>query len=338
MRHVLDKLIGTLEQGEPAILGAIVRSSGSAPRTSGARMLVLKDGTLAGTIGGGVVEGTCQVEAKKLFADSQTHVELNFSLDSTEAADQGMVCGGSLSVLLHKVEPDAVGNLQQLRRLYQKGLRPLLLTLLPNGETPPRLITFGVGEEETLPAEVQNLVLNKGRRLPFTVNLEGQEIFVEPLVHPGTVYLLGAGHVALATAHLASYAGFEVVVMDDRVEFANRERYPEARQVHVLDTFENCIPEELGVDDYVVIVTRGHLHDKDVLAQSLRTNAGYIGMIGSKKKRNAVYDALLREGFLESDLQRVYSPIGLNIGGDTPGEIGVSIVAELVKIRADRNR
>jgi xanthine dehydrogenase accessory factor len=125
--------------------------------------------------------------------------------------------------------------------------------------------------------------------------------------------------------------------MDDRAEFANRQRYPEANTIKVLDNFDNCFPE-LGTDDFVVIVTRGHQYDRDVLAQALKTKAGYIGMIGSKRKREAIYRSLLQEGFTELDLQRVYSPIGLDIGSDTPQEIGMSIVAELVKARAEKVR
>jgi xanthine dehydrogenase accessory factor len=337
MRYVLDQLISSLEQGRTAVLGAIVSSSGSAPRTSGARMLVMADGKLAGSVGGGAVEGACQAEAKKLLENSRTYAELSFELSATAAAEQGMVCGGSISVLLHKVEPAAVIQFQQLRRAHQKGSRPLLLTLLPCREAPPFVMTFGAGDDSSVPDGLKEIVSAKSRRAPFSINYQGQDIFVEPLVHPGTVHLAGAGHVALATAYLASYAGFEIVVMDDRLEFANAERYPQAKQVRVLKNFENCFTK-LGIDDYVVIVTRGHLHDRDVLAQALHTDAGYIGMIGSRKKRQAVYTSLLDAGFTESDLQRVHSPIGLAIGGETPEEIGISIVAELVKVRAGINR
>lgn len=337
MRHVLDKLISALERGEPAVLGAIVRRSGSAPRTSGARMLVLADGTLVGSVGGGAVEGACHARAKELFVNSNAYAELSFELSASAAAEEGMICGGAVSVLLHTVEPAEVARFQQLRGYYRAGERPVLLTMLPHGDMPPRLLTLGPGEDSDVPDELKAKVSGRNRRTPFSISHGGQEIFVEPLVHPGTVHLVGAGHVALATAHLAAYAGFEVVVMDDRPEFASAERYPQARQVRVLENFDTCLPK-LGSDDYVVIVTRGHLHDRDVLAQALRTKAGYIGMIGSSKKRKAVYASLQREGFTETDLERVYSPIGLAIGADTPAEIGVSIVAELVKVRAEMNR
>ena len=337
MQYVLDTLIETLEQGEPAVLGAIVHSSGSAPRTSGARMLVLADGTLVGSVGGGTVEGACHAEARKLLANGDVYAEVNCDLSAADAAEEGMVCGGAVCVLLHKVLPEATQQFRKLRDCYRRGSRPMLVTRLPADDTPLQLMTLGTGADDEVPAALREQALARNKRVSFTVSHGGQEFFIEPLVKQGTVHLAGAGHVALATAHLASYVGFEVIVMDDRVEFANKKRYPQAKKVRVLDGFNACF-SELGPDDYVVIVTRGHQYDRDVLAQALRTEAGYIGMIGSSSKRRATYASLLSSGFTEDDLKRVHSPIGLSIGSDTPQEIGLSIVAELVQVRAAMNR
>jgi xanthine dehydrogenase accessory factor len=141
--------------------------------------------------------------------------------------------------------------------------------------------------------------------------------------------------VAQPTLHLAALTGFRTEIVDDRPDFANRERFPEADRVCVIDDFRNAFGG-LAVDDtsFLVIFTRGHHHDLTVLAQALRTEAAYIGMIGSKRKRDAIYTALLKAGFTQADLQRVHSPIGLAIGAETPEEIGVSIVAELIQERA----
>ena len=197
----------------------------------------------------------------------------------------------------------------------------------------PRLICLG--EDNTLINEdLRKQILKITRRAPFLIKSNEQEFFVDPLVSPGVVHLVGAGHVALATAQLASFADFEVVVMDDREEFASVERYPQANKVIVLDSFDDCL-KHLSHTDFVVIVTRGHIHDRDVLAQALHTKAGYIGMIGSRRKREVVYQSLRENGFTEVDLGRVSSPIGLAIGADTPNEIALSIVAELVKVRSE---
>ena len=136
------------------------------------------------------------------------------------------------------------------------------------------------------------------------------------------------------TALMAAMVDFRVIVLDDRPDFANAERFPGV-ETRVLESFARCfagIPS--GPETFVVIVTRGHAHDADVLAQALRTQAGYIGMIGSRRKRDAVYERLRGQGFSETDLARVHCPIGLEIGAETPEEIAVSINAELVAHRA----
>ena len=140
-------------------------------------------------------------------------------------------------------------------------------------------------------------------------------------------------------AHMAAYVDFRVVILDDRAEFASVERIPDADNIVVVESFDRGV-HELGIDEdgYVVIVTRGHAHDKTVLAEALKTEAGYIGMIGSRRKTGLIYKALLEEGFNREDLERVHAPIGLPIGGETPQEIAVSIIAEMIQIRNRKDR
>ena len=337
MRHVLDHLVESLRRNDSIILGAIVRSSGSAPRTSGARMLVKRDGTLVGTVGGGALEGICQARAEELFESIEHFTMLDFDLAAVLAAEAGMVCGGTVSVLLIKVGPQSLPLFERLISAYDHGRRPLLVTALPQSGLPPQMCGLGIESDDDLPVKLREEIHRKTRRTPILVDFENQEYFIEPLTHPGTVHLIGAGHVALATATCAALAGFEIVVMDDRAEFANAVRYPQARDVYVLSSFDNCL-KELEIDDYVIIVTRGHLHDLEVLVQALKTGAGYIGMIGSRRKREAIYQAVLDAGFTDTDLQRIHCPIGLAIGADTPEEIAISIVAELVQARAGMSR
>jgi xanthine dehydrogenase accessory factor len=174
-------------------------------------------------------------------------------------------------------------------------------------------------------------------RQPDIVEWQGESFLVEPLGREGCVVIFGAGHVSQALAPLARGVGFRTVVCDDREEFANRDRFPSADEVLVLDSFEDPLNGvEIGEESYLVIVTRGHAHDQTVLGRALATTAGYIGMIGSRRKRDAIYGALMEEGFTRADLERVCSPIGLDIGAETPEEIAVSIVAELIQARARR--
>ena len=337
MNEILKVVLETLEQGRDLIFCGIVESSGSAPRTSGARMLVLPDGSIRGSVGGGPVEGASLDRARKMLERGESHVLLPFDLNSRTAAQAGMVCGGAVKVLLQRVTPEQRGFFERLSELRRERQRPVLITVM-GAEHAPTLALWseatgleGAELSEGMALELARKAMKT--RQNFSLENDGLSVFAEPLVAPTVLHLVGAGHVALATAKVAAFAGFEVVVMDDRAEFASVERYPEAREVRVLGSFDGCLTD-LGTGDYVVIVTRGHLHDRDVLAQALRTKAGYVGMIGSRSKRDAVYRSLLASGFVQTDLDRVFCPIGLPIGADTPEEIAVSIVAEMIGVRA----
>jgi xanthine dehydrogenase accessory factor len=180
----------------------------------------------------------------------------------------------------------------------------------------------------------------KGKeRYPVLLPVEGRNYLVEPSFVLGTVYLFGAGHVSQQVVPLARLVDFRTVVMDDRSEFANRERFPIADEVQALSSFDNCMRDlDMDEDSYVVIVTRGHLHDKTVLEQALKTNARYIGMIGSRTKRDRIFRELEAQGFTAKDIARVHAPIGTKIGAETPEEIGISIVGELILARSENNQ
>jgi len=340
MRTILPSLCECLAHGRQVVMSTIVESSGSAPRCSGARMLLCRDGAQVGTIGGGELEGTCIARAREMLAGGPDHALLRFDLTADQAADAGMICGGTVQVLLQRLEPNeaTVQFFQALADEFGRRTRPILLTLLQPGQ-PPRMLVHGPGGRTAVDL-APGLLAALTRRtesavLPFVVVDGATRLHAEPLINPTRLYLAGAGHVALATARLADFLGFEVIVIDDRPEFANRDRFPAAGEVRVVAAYEHCFTG-LHPGDCVVIVTRGHVHDKEVLAQTLATAAGYIGMIGSRRKRDAIYAALRREGFAERDLSRVHCPIGLPIGGESPAEIALSIMAEIQQFRYGR--
>jgi xanthine dehydrogenase accessory factor len=158
------------------------------------------------------------------------------------------------------------------------------------------------------------------------------EIFLEPILPQPIVYLFGGGHVSMAMAKAANAAGFAVGVVDDREAFANLQRFPIAQDVftNYEQAFEKIRP---NASTYLVIVTRGHKEDMRVLAWAVRTQARYVGMIGSKRKVLSVYKALEKEGYRPEEFERVYAPMGLEIGALSPEEIAISIVAELIAVR-----
>jgi len=214
------------------------------------------------------------------------------------------------------------------------------------GEVPKLLLEVGAqstgslpGEkeiEDTLAGETDRILKKRQPENIFYKDREGKEleVYVEPVMKEPVLYIFGGGHVSLQIVPLAARVGFRVVVIDDRPEFVDPKKFPDAAEVHEYP-FEGVL-DRLQVDgsSYLVIVTRGHMHDRTVLTQSLRCDAKYIGMIGSRRKKAILYKKLLEEGFTQDELDRVYSPIGLDIGGETPEEIAVSIVAELIKVRA----
>jgi xanthine dehydrogenase accessory factor len=183
----------------------------------------------------------------------------------------------------------------------------------------------------------------KPRRLHFNLNANPEydnglicggslDIFVEPVLATPTLFLFGGGHVSMAVAKAAQAVGFGVGVVDDREAFANAQRFPMAHEIYTSfeDAFEKLQPNS---SSYLVIATRGHKEDMRVLAWAVRTQAKYVGMIGSRRKVLSVYKALGKEGYRVEEFEQVHAPIGLDIGALSPEEIAVSIVAELVAVR-----
>jgi xanthine dehydrogenase accessory factor len=320
---------GLVRGGEPFVLATVVESSGSTPRSSGAKMAVRGDGSIIGTVGGGLAEARACREAGKMLAESRPDGEARLmEVDMTQelAADSDMICGGGLTLLLELAGPDggcarAYGELDSLLRAGRSAL--LRTRLAENGglRAVEHLLEAGPTGGETPVFERDN----------------GIVLLDEPFIPPAPLYIFGAGHVSRFTARVAAMVGFRTVVLDDRAEYANRERFPEADQVVVLPSFEGCCNSfRDDPEAFVVIVTRGHLHDRNVLAEALRTKARYVGMIGSSTKRNKIYASLLEGGFTQGEIDRCHSPIGLPIGGRTPEEIAVSIVGELIQVRAGK--
>jgi xanthine dehydrogenase accessory factor len=349
MNPIPETAARLLDEGQAFVLATIVSRHGSTPRTAGTRMIVTADGRIRGTIGGGLVEANV-IEAAGGVLQSKRPLLMPFDLTRSEVAAMDMICGGRLDVLLECVQPGspAAGVLRGWRDAIGRREACQLVTVIRFAgaavvDTDHLLIQDRrvVVGGRSLPDDALERILDEGEGAAGlrSVALGGDLAVVETVLPGEIVYLFGGGHVAHSTSRLAAFAGFRVVVVDDRSEFANRERFPDAEEVRVVPDFGVALNGcRHDTEAFVVILTRGHLHDKTVLAQALRTDAGYIGMIGSRRKRDQIYAALGQEGFTEADLQRVSSPIGLPIGAETPEEIAFSIVAELIQVRARRRR
>ncbi len=353
MKEIYQKIVELFRNDTLSVLATIIKQAGPSPRGIGTKCLIMQDGSFIGTIGGGIVEAKTIKAAMKVF-DTGIPLRLSFSLKGSDVADTDMLCGGDVEVFLEPVSPKYLSHLSILEKVmkitgrggagllatvinenwWQQGVAPKIF--LEKKKKPIGSLPGGREMEDSLMAKMDGIL---DARLPLVFSLRDDsgnrvEIFAEPIIADPFLYVFGGGHVSTQIVPLASRIGFQVVVIDDRQEFADIKNFPGARDVHQFP-FDGVM-ERLSVDEssYLVIVTRGHVQDKDVLAQALKTDASYIGMIGSTRKRNIIYEKLLEEGFTRDELSRVHSPIGLEIGAETPEEIAVSIVAELIKVRA----
>lgn len=337
MTDLLRTLVAWLGEGTPVAAATIVTHEGSTPRGAGSKMIVRGGGAMHGTVGGGLVEARVLTAASRVLADGVPGV-VDFDLTGELAAGADMVCGGKLRVFLERIDPGPEGELYaQLLERLERGERCLMAVPMGGGAR-----TLAPGRGPALGAELPGALLENARaagrdlRAPVVFAVMDTRWLLEPWTGPAPLYIAGAGHVSRPTAQVAALAGFRVTVLDDRPEFASSERFPTAHEISVCDLRACLEGMPVGPESSVVIVTRGHVHDADVLAQALRTPAGYIGMIGSRRKRDSVYGRLREKGFTDADFQRVHCPVGLDIGAETPEEIAVSIVAELIQARAER--
>ncbi|HEX6894860.1 MAG TPA: XdhC/CoxI family protein [Bryobacteraceae bacterium] len=251
---IYEEVVRLRRLGQKCALATIVQVNGSIPSYESAKLLVREDGSMLGTIGGGCVEAEVWNAAREVMQQERPR-QMNFSLGQDAAYDNGLICGGQLSV------------------------------------------------------------------------------FVEPVVPQPRAFIFGAGHISKSISKVATLAGFATVIVDNREAFANTERFPEADQVFA-EEYEEVFPK-LAIRDtsYVIIVTRGHRDDMRVLRWAVETNAKYIAMIGSKRKVIGVIKQLEQEGIPRAAFERIFAPMGLEIGAITPEEIAVSVVAEMIALR-----
>lgn len=337
-------IIEQLEAGNPVVLISIVSLQGSSPRHFGTKMLVTADGKSYGTIGGSLMEATAIAESKSVIRQKHSRL-MNFDLDGANAYAANMICGGKTVLLLDYLAPDTA-NREFCRQWYDalvSGGNFYFLTHIKEGEIDIDVLGHSLvltddsitGNCPMTEADAVNLKANLKNMSATTVFTAGNgSIIVDPMRKLKTVYCFGGGHVAMPTVRITAMAGFRVVVLDDRDEFANAERFPDADEIRIIKDYNRALEGmEIDEDSYIVILTRGHQYDREVLEQSLRTDAGYIGMISSRRKRDTIYKALMAEGVSRERLEYVHSPIGLDIGAETPEEIAISIVSELISVR-----
>jgi xanthine dehydrogenase accessory factor len=346
--EVTRELVRLLDAGERFALATLIAAHGSTPQRVGARLLVRAHGSAVGTLGGGCIEADVREAAMQAIETGEPRV-LDFTLNEDIAVDYGLACGGTERIL---VDPTFTpGDLDFARRLLgaasgeQRGV--VVSVVEGNGyvRTAVRIAVWENGDVEgelgVLHAEALHLaqrLVGAPRPKPATVTLSnGAQVFVDVFAEPPEVVIIGGGHVGRSLATVAKFLGFRLAVIDDREEFANRERFPEADTVIAGDIEATLDGYPATRNSAIVIVTRGHKYDYQALSAAARSKAGYVGLMGSRRKVTLIYRQLLADGVPEARLRDIHAPIGLDIGAVSPEEIAVSIMAEITMHRLGGN-
>jgi xanthine dehydrogenase accessory factor len=344
MRELLGELTAILSQGRECVYCSVVDTRGSTPQKAGAAMLLFPDGGQRGTLGGGCVEAEVKQRALQVLAKSGRPEVLTFCLDDNYGWDDGLICGGRMSMLIDPLtrRTSAQAYYQHFRDLVEKGQGCTEAVIIKSEGRPAvgsrylftadRNLTESLAEEAPPQELIEQLIPLERRPRAYT----HQGIAYLPILPRITLLIVGGGHVGQAVARLAAEVDFEIWVLDDRDRYASRERFPSARRLLIGDisqTLKQLVPAEIHPSTYCLIVTRGHAHDEEALYHLAPTTAGYVGMIGSKRKIKLIFEDLVAKGISEQTLARVQAPLGFDIGSQTVPEIAVSIVAELIACR-----
>ena len=369
MKELFQEIISDLESGETVALATIVKRKGSVPREVGAKMLVHRGGKISGTVGGGCGEAEVWRNALNVIDTKRPNI---VQVDLTEeiAMESQGVCGGIFDVFVQPWHNNLLPGQPTMRDFASainaslEGEQGVVLATIieaggawrpctgqqmlvhENGETlgtlmlpdaPERLTLQLIESAQKAISTGKPHIKNVGATLAVARPAEAAnawaEIFIEPFVPNPVLLIAGAGHIAAPLASLAHLMNFSVSVTDDRASFASRERFPTSKQLLVGDIESMLQNYPITPRTHIVLVTRAHAHDVQGLRAIIDSPAAYIGMIGSQRRVWAVFKLLHEEGVPAEKLARVRAPIGLDLGGSTPEEIALCIMAEIIMLR-----
>jgi xanthine dehydrogenase accessory factor len=361
MRELLGELTAALEQKRSCVFCSVVETRGSTPQKAGAAMLVFADGSQRGTLGGGCVEAEVRQRALRVLGDDGALPEvLTFSLDDNYGWDDGLICGGRMTIVADPLPASAAGDQQKASQDYYtrflqlvqggSGCTEAVVTAKdsPGLAVGTRLLfdsdgrlVAQTGSPDCRPLSPTDEALEEVTRQLPAIRERPRPCLRKGIaylpIHPRiTLLIVGGGHVGQAVARLAAECDFNIWVLDDRDRYASRERFPTAQKLLVGDMGEalrGLVQTEIDASTFCMIVTRGHAHDEEALYHLAPSRAGYVGMIGSKRKIKLIYEDLIARGLPADTLTRVHAPLGLVIGSQTVPEIAISILAELIACR-----
>ena len=312
MRKILHELVDVIHRGKSVAFATLVETRGSTPQKAGASMLVFADGSQTGTLGGGCVEAEVKQRALRLLDEGEREI-LTFRLDGDYGWDDGLICGGRMNVLVDPIHPgDDVSYFETLGELSTLGTGFTEAIVFDaeksgGGQSAERFLLSTSGDViaarangEAPPAIRANLLPFKERSRPYVAD----GVSFLPSLERCRLIIVGGGHIGQVVSRLAAEADFDVWVVDDRENYCNPDRFPEAKRLIVADIDTALSGLDIDQNTFCIIVTRGHNHDEEALYHLAETPAPYVGMIGSKRKIKLILEDLLREGISQQALDR----------------------------------
>ncbi len=352
MKNIYTRLLELLEKGERLALATIIQTKGSTPQVSGASAVFSAEGRLEGTLGGGLLEFEAEKKILQSIRENTSRLS-NFFLKEDISSEEGAICGGEAKLLIDTSPEDHLDSFQQLNQsLFQHrpGVLATFIDMISSEKI--SLLREWIERKEKQEMALENLLSSFQEEIK-KASLEGKPsllktstkrtrgkakenwLFLEPIFPLPQLVIAGAGHIGQALTRLGSFLNFEVTVIDDRAEYANKRMLPEADHILVEEIGKGVQNFPISADTYLVIVTHGHRHDGEALRQCIASQAAYIGMIGSRRKIKLMRQKFLEKGWATPDqFDRVHAPIGLDIHSQTVEEIAISIAAQLVLMRS----
>lgn len=337
------------------VLATVARSEGSTPQKPGSSAIFNQKGLLSGTVGGGVVEGRIQnISIESFFSKRSGYFQFNLENDISRKEEP--ICGGQISILVDADTGKHKYTFIQLKESVDQNIPGVLITTIQVNDLNEADINrywtngkSGSGIPDSLWKKIESDIIDlisgadptefRDLDLTETGSKDSLIVLLEPVFPPLKLVIAGAGHIGRALAHLGRLLDFDVTVIDDRAEYANKENIPDASRLIIGDIGEAVASLRKGPDTYLVIVTRGHKDDAAALRSAIDSRLAYTGMIGSWKKLDAMRLEFIRQGWATpKQWSAIYSPIGLKINSQTVEEIAISIAAQIIQVKNCKTR
>jgi xanthine dehydrogenase accessory factor len=334
MKDIAETLHRWQTDGERIAMATVINVDGSAPRDEGAKMLIAASGKIAGSVSGGCVEGAVADEARDVLESGEPKI-VRYGINRNMMWDVGLSCGGAIDVFIERLdEPlelpadEAFVMMTLVRGPGRIGAKRRVYAARAAGST-------GDAQLDARIDQAASAALKRGSAR--TEKLGDHDVFMDPILPDAQLIIVGAVHIGMALCELGSRVGFAVTVVDPRGSLNNRERFPAARRL-IVGWPEDELPKlSFNENTYVAVLTHDEKFDDPTLDHVLRQKVRYVGAIGSRKTQALRRKRLIDAGFASADVDALHAPIGLDIGAQSPEEIAVAILAEMIAARHDRS-